>query len=180
MRVAVGWYQALREINDKTDGVVDWLLPNTRILVAIRDSKCDPALTLLGTVELLKNAFGGAGVHIILGAGCSGSSMRAAEVAGLLNFPIVSPTSSSPALSSGINYPTFLRLMPTDDLRFAALADILPNLFNRTAVAVVSSSDAFGMGGAVAFVDAAVQTGLEIIVKVVFDSLSDSYGAWQT
>ena len=44
----VGVQQALREINNKTDGVADNLLPNTRLLIAYRDSKCDDTVTAAG------------------------------------------------------------------------------------------------------------------------------------
>ena len=43
----MGWYQALREINNKTDNVTDWLLPRTRIEFAFRDSKCEPGYAIL-------------------------------------------------------------------------------------------------------------------------------------
>eukprot|EP00966_Prymnesium_polylepis_P068692 1595676-Prymnesium_polylepis.1 len=105
----MGWHQALNEINNKTDGVADYLLPRTHLAIAYRDSKCNTQFTLPGALELMNNVFNGAGVDIILGAACSGMSMRAAELAGLFNVPILSPTSSSPLLSAGNTYPTFMR-----------------------------------------------------------------------
>jgi ABC-type branched-subunit amino acid transport system substrate-binding protein len=172
----MGWHQALNEINNKTDGVADYLLPRTHLAIAYRDSKCNTQFTLPGALELMNNVFNGAGVDIILGAACSGMSMRAAELAGLFNVPILSPTSSSPLLSAGNTYPTFMRVMSADTERFAALADLLSNLFNYSAVALASSLDDFGSGGSVAFVQAAAAKGLQVTVHVTFvrDSSANS------
>ena len=66
----VGVYQALREINNKSDGVADDLLPGRTLLFAYRDSKCDSAVALESALHLVNDAFGGRGVDVIIGAGC--------------------------------------------------------------------------------------------------------------
>lgn len=114
----VGVYQAVRELNNKSDGIADELLPNTTLRVAYRDSKCDAATGLLSAIELTRDAFNGSGVHAIVGAGCSDASKNAAQVAAGSRVPIVSPTSTSPSLSAGRSYPYFLcaslRLEPSN------------------------------------------------------------------
>ena len=125
----VGAYQALREMNDKTDGVADDLLPNTQLRLAYRDPKCDSATTLQATLQLTTQAFQGSGVSAIIGAGCSGASEMAAQVARGSSVPILSPSSTSPALSNGQAYPYFLRtvreataaLYSTSPLRYQTL-----------------------------------------------------------
>jgi len=52
---------AVGEINDKTDGAADDLLPNTQIEVALGDSRRDAAVAQQATLSLLQS-FGGAGV----------------------------------------------------------------------------------------------------------------------
>ena len=75
-RVSV--YHALREINNKTDGVADHLLPTTQLRFAYRDSKCDAVEALMAAMYLTRDAFDGEGVDTIIGAGCSGASAQAA------------------------------------------------------------------------------------------------------
>eukprot|EP00966_Prymnesium_polylepis_P043780 1014842-Prymnesium_polylepis.1 len=74
----LGVYQAMHEINNKSDGVADNLLPGTRLMFAYRDSKCDATESLSAALQLT-NAFGGAGVSALVGAGCSGASEMAAQ-----------------------------------------------------------------------------------------------------
>eukprot|EP00966_Prymnesium_polylepis_P256236 5918833-Prymnesium_polylepis.1 len=111
----VGVYQAIREINNKNDGVADDLLPGTQLQFAYRDSKCDSTHALTSALDLEGNVFKGAGVSAIIGAGCSASSVSAAEVAGGARVPMISPSSHSPELSHGKQYPYFLRTCPSDD-----------------------------------------------------------------
>ena len=52
----VGVYQAVRELNNKSDGIFDNLLPNTRIDIAYRDSACDSATALQALLPLPRHA----------------------------------------------------------------------------------------------------------------------------
>eukprot|EP00966_Prymnesium_polylepis_P115938 2679811-Prymnesium_polylepis.1 len=74
-----GVYQALQEINNKNDGVFDYLLPNTTLRASYRDSKCDGSTALSAALSLTQSAFQGDGVSAIIGAGCSGGSSTAAQ-----------------------------------------------------------------------------------------------------
>ena len=124
----VGAYQALREMNDKADGVADDLLPNTQLRFAYGDSKCNSATTLQATLQLTTQAFQGSGVSAIIGAGCSEASEMAAQVAQGSSVPIVSPSSQSPSLSNGRAYPYFLRTVREAT---AALYSDLPLHYQR-------------------------------------------------
>eukprot|EP00966_Prymnesium_polylepis_P310843 7181777-Prymnesium_polylepis.1 len=141
----VGVYQALREINNKTDGVADHLLPTTQLVYAYYDDKCDSSEGLAGALHLTRNAFN-AGIAAIIGAGCSVASELAARVTELESIPIVSPSSLSPTLSDGKAYPSFLRVAPSDTFVATALVDILIHLFGYTSVALVHSTGAYGAG----------------------------------
>ena len=110
----LGWYQALKEINNKTDRVWDSLLPRTQLRFAYYDSKCDATYGLTGALHLANDAFDGAGVSAIVGAGCSGTSVSAAQVAGASGVPLISPSATSPSLSEGRTFPFFLRTTPSD------------------------------------------------------------------
>jgi len=80
---------AIEEINNKTDGVADDLLPNTQLLLAHRDSRCDAAFGSDTAYELLHHAFDGAGCDALVGAYCSSASIPAARLAELAGTPQV-------------------------------------------------------------------------------------------
>eukprot|EP00966_Prymnesium_polylepis_P219248 5072815-Prymnesium_polylepis.2 len=162
-----GAYLAFRELNNKTDGVLDHLLPRTQLIYAYYDSKCDSSQGLAGSVHLTRNAFG-QGVAAIIGAGCSGGSEPSAQVAALESIPIVSPSSLSPTLSDGKAYPAFLRVVPSDAFATTALVDVLKHLFAYSSVALVHSTDAYGAGGASAMQQASSEAGLRLSAVVSF------------
>ncbi|KAL1495369.1 hypothetical protein AB1Y20_016744 [Prymnesium parvum] len=163
-----GVYQALREINNKTDGVEDHLLPNTQLLYAYRDSKCDSSVALQGALHLTQDVFGGAGVDVIIGAGCSDASVTAAQVAASVGVPMISPTSTSPVLSRGRAYPYFIRTAPSDSFTAEAMVVALTQLWNFSSVALVHSSDAYGTGMADVFLAAASARSLTVRTRQTF------------
>ena len=58
---------AVREINNKTDGLYDDILPNVIVKLAIRDSRITFSNTVLQTLDMTNNAFKPPGVHAIVG-----------------------------------------------------------------------------------------------------------------
>ena len=114
------FYLALKEINNKTDGVWDDLLPNTTLQFAWVDSKRDDAAALFGALELATNAFSSEGVVGVVGAASSGPSTSAALCLKVTETPQISYSATSPLLSDGKTYPYFLRTPPSDALEGAA------------------------------------------------------------
>ncbi|KAL3904217.1 MAG: hypothetical protein SGPRY_011371, partial [Prymnesium sp.] len=163
-----GVYQALQEINDKSDGVSDELLPNTQLWFAYRDSKCDSTKALTDALHLTQFAFGGKGVSAIIGAGCSEASVSAAQVATGSRVPIISPTSLSPSLSDGQKFPFFLRVFPSMTLTASAMVDVLQHLLKYSRVALAYSVGHYGEEGAYAFSEAGLAAGMAISATVSF------------
>ena len=157
-----GVVQALREINNKTDGLADDLLPDVKLKIAYRDSKCDASVALQAMLSLTQDAFDGKGVSAVIGAGCSGASISAAQVAQKALVPLISPSSLSPTLSNGMAYPFFLRTIPSDEFRTDCMVSVLQNLMRYSTVALVTSTDNYGVGAARAFSRAAFSVGLTI------------------
>ena len=122
--------------------MADQLLPDTHLALAYRDSKCDPTVGFTEMLALVRESFGGSGVNAIVGAGCSGTTILAAQVASAARVPIISPSSTSPALSQGKLYPFFVRTAPSASFKTAFFVDAVRNLWNYTAVALVSATDA--------------------------------------
>jgi hypothetical protein len=160
-------YLAMREINDKGDGIADSLLPNTQLKLAFRDSKRSPGFAFFGALQLGTEAFYSAGVSAIIGAASSGPSSSAALVTAQLQarsgyapdhspenhdifwsdrvaatqIPQISYSATSPTLSNGKQYTYFLRTPPSDALEGEAIADLLVNGFGYKKVATVNSDD---------------------------------------
>jgi len=123
-------------------------------------------VALQGALHLTQDAFGGAGVDVIIGAGCSGASGSAAAAAIGLRVPIISPSSHSPALSSNA---FFCRTCPSDKIITFAMVDLLRNLFQYSTVALISSSFPYAVGAASAFREAAVHSSLSLSTSLSFD-----------
>eukprot|EP00966_Prymnesium_polylepis_P336652 7391684-Prymnesium_polylepis.1 len=87
VRRFTSFYLALKEINDKTDGVADNLLPNTQLLFAFRDSKRSSGTAFLGALDLANEVFNKEGVSGILGAASSGPSSAAATISSQFMVP---------------------------------------------------------------------------------------------
>ncbi|KAL1499340.1 hypothetical protein AB1Y20_011547 [Prymnesium parvum] len=155
--------QAVAEVNNKSDGVADELLPTTTLRIAYRDSKCDGTRSLTAALELVKDVFGGRGVAAIVGAACSGASETAARITAAAGVPLLSPLSVSPILSDGLEYPYFLRVIPPDTLLAHAVVDVLQQLWGYTRVALLHSVDAYGTGVGDAFSDRAFALGLNVL-----------------
>eukprot|EP00966_Prymnesium_polylepis_P270894 6258250-Prymnesium_polylepis.1 len=174
-----GVYQALREINNKSDGVADDLLPFTRIEVAYADSKCDRNAGLAAALHLTSSAFQGQGVSAIIGAGCSDATVVAAQVAGATRIPIVSPSATSGVLSDGDAYPYFLRTVPTDAIAALLMVELLQVEFNYTSIALVHSTDEYAASGGNAVTSAAFAADLAITTTQRFSRDEIDFSAQQ-
>ena len=72
----VGAVMAFNEINDKTDGQADTLLPNTQLKFEFIDSQRSSAAAVAGATNLIDNAFDGSGIDVVVGPASSDPSMR--------------------------------------------------------------------------------------------------------
>ena len=135
------FYLAIQEINNKSDGVADHLLPDTNLSFALRDSKRSSGEAFFGSLELASEAFGNQGVSAIIGAASSSPSSSVALVAAQFQIPQISYSATSPLLSDGKQYPYFMRTPPSDAFEAEGIADVLRNLLNYTVVGTVNSDD---------------------------------------
>ena len=63
-----GFLEAIKEINNKTDGIYDDVLPNVYVKMAVRDSHVTFSNTVLATLDMTNNVFKPHGVHGVIGA----------------------------------------------------------------------------------------------------------------
>ena len=118
-RQLAAFLMALREVNDKADGVMDSILPNTKVKFAFYDSKRDSgnavvnAANILGSRKLNQEP---RHAMAVIGPGSSGESAQAQAVLKLPAFRTaqISYSATSPSLSEHALYPTFLRTAPSD------------------------------------------------------------------
>ena len=168
----VGVLMAIQEINNKSDGQADLLLPRTQIKVAYRDSRCDRTSAHTGALSVMWNAFAGLGVSAIVGAGCSSASLSATLAASAPHHThspplFISPSAISTQLSS--SYPFFSRTILTDALESAAMLDVLIGYMNITKVALVTATDAYSTTIRRAFIEGAVLAGVVIYASATFE-----------
>ena len=166
VRRYTAFVQAIREINDKSDGVADDLLPNTQLRFTTRDSKRSEAHAYDGARKLAQLAFDGTGVSAVVGAASSGPSKLAALALAQTSTPQISYSSTSAALSDGSTYPYFLRTPPSDAFQARGLADLAKNLLGYSRLAVVVGRDSYSTAGNAAFLAAAAELGITIIARV--------------
>ena len=176
----IGALLALRVINNKTDGVADHLLPTTHLRIAYTDSKCDAGRGITSALHVAQHAFGGQGAQAIIGTGCSGAAATAAHVALSARVPLISPSATSPSLSDGKAHPYFLRTIPSDAFGTIMMVDILQTLWNYSSVALIHSTDSYGIGGADAFIQMAAMSGLSIRTTQSFFKDSTDFSIQQT
>ncbi|CAL8347207.1 unnamed protein product [Arctogadus glacialis] len=147
---------AIEEINREGK-----LLPNVTLGYKIYDSCSTPyqalkaAMELMGTeqdseVEMVDNHMCHGTVPVVIGDGGSTQSLVVARFLGAFHVPQVSYFSSCACLSNKMEYPAFLRTMPSDLFQVDALVQLVRH-FDWTWVGVIAGDDAYGRGGATIF-----------------------------
>ena len=76
-----GLQMAIKEINNKTDGLYDDILPNVIVKYAIRDSHVTFSNAVLQTLDMTNNAFKPHGIHAVVGGK---DDVVAAAIAGIM------------------------------------------------------------------------------------------------
>lgn len=148
---------ALREVNDKHDGIADWLLPNTTLRYAYQDSKCDASIAVRGSLTLAFQE-----VAAVVGAWCSGASISSASLLSVGEVPQISYGSMSDRLSDGIRFPYFARTVPAVAIEGFVIADMIDSLFGYTSIAIVFGSDEYGRAS-----EASVRTEMSYQVTIL-------------
>ncbi|KAK2847341.1 hypothetical protein Q5P01_010340 [Channa striata] len=174
---------AIEEIN--RDGK---LLPNVTLGYKIYDSCSTPHQALKAAVELMGNEKGSGdegetqgkstctgAVPAVIGDGGSTQSLVVARFLGVFYVPQVSYFSSCACLSDKLEFPAFLRTMPSDFFQANALVQLVKH-FGWTWVGVIAGDDAYGRGGANIFAN---EVGHLITINVqclTFYSIADTNG----
>uniref|UniRef100_A0A672H2R5 Vomeronasal 2, receptor 1 n=1 Tax=Salarias fasciatus TaxID=181472 RepID=A0A672H2R5_SALFA len=166
---------AIDEINKRTD-----LLPDTDLGYVIYDScftiskAVEGTLTYLtGQDEAVPNYRCGSGAPLaaLVGAGGSDLSIATARILGLYHFPQVSYSSTSSALESKFQFPTFLRTIPNDKHQSTAMAQMVLH-FGWTWVGTIAADDDYGKYGIKDFKEQVEEAGVCISFSEVLPKVS--------
>ena len=168
---------AVREINNKTDGVRDALLPATRLKYVFRDPKVDTGVAVLSAIDLLQRtncdaayarACGRAvcrGVAALVGPGVSSTSADVQQLAKQFGVPQIGFAATSPALSRKDLHPYFLRLVPSDTMQAVAQARLIRELGWRC-VSTIAGTDEYSAAGRRALLEALRHTPVRVAAAV--------------
>lgn len=136
--MAAGAEHAMREVN--ASGL---LLDNATVLPVLGDSTCVDAAAATAAAERLVAADG---VNGIMGADCSGATGAILANVALPNgVAIISPASTSPALTEAEDNGLFFRTVPSDARQGQILADVLIERGFKKAAITYTNND-YGKG----------------------------------
>ncbi|HBZ44818.1 MAG TPA: branched-chain amino acid ABC transporter substrate-binding protein [Maritimibacter sp.] len=159
---------ALTEVNESGNFLDGVTLTATRA-----DTTCVDASAATAAAEQLVSE----GVVAIVGAACSGSSTAVlANVAVPNGVPMISPSSTSPALSTAEDNGLFFRTAPSDARQGEVLANVLMDKGVDT-VAVTYTNNDYGKGFSDAFAAAFEGAGGTITTSVAHEDGKGDYSA---
>ncbi|MAM60629.1 ABC transporter substrate-binding protein [Maritimibacter sp. UBA3975] len=160
---------ALKEVNDSGNFLEGVMLASTQA-----DTTCvDAAAATAAGEGLVSNE----GVIAIMGAACSGATTAVLANVALPNgVPMISPSSTSPALTTVEDNGLFFRTAPSDARQGEVLAQVLADK-GVTSVAVTYTNNDYGKGFADAFNAAFEATGGSITATVPHEDGKGDYSA---
>lgn len=139
---------AVSQINNKTDGIFDDILPSVSLSVFVRD--------LGGQIGVAQSSFDVSSCEGCFAAVYGLSDHNALFASQVLEdtgiFQSLSVASDS-SLGQKTSFPHHSMVNPLDTFQVSALQDVLCNYFNYRDIAVVSSHDLFGVLGNSALLD---------------------------
>ncbi len=153
---------AVREINNKTDGLYDDVLANTTIKFAVRDTRGPFIYDIDDATELSLDVFNKTGVKIVVGAASNSASSAIAQVFNDFKVNQVAYASTGSFLSYVGPYPYYFRTCMDDAFEGYALADIAYKYYKWDIISIFSSSDSFGTDGFLQFSLRASELGIQI------------------
>ncbi|XP_075450818.1 extracellular calcium-sensing receptor-like [Ascaphus truei] len=119
-RDVLGMMYAINEINNSSD-----LLPNISLGFSIYDSCMSQLRAIGGTLSLLSEKRNHSIMVGIIGESMSDLSIPIARILGVLHFPQISHGAISSELSDKVNFPSFLRTVPSNMFQNIALSRII-------------------------------------------------------
>ena len=159
---------AIQELNNKTDGIFDNLLPDTQIKFACRVNPTSFTDTAIEVIDLETKTFGGLGIEVAIGALTNNLSQ---SMSSFLQDMDILQIGYSPGsiMSHNDRYTNFMRTYPSDALDAMWVSEVLVNQYGYQRVAVFSATeDTDSSDSLIEFSENAAANGLEIAVEKLF------------
>ncbi len=159
---------AMKEVSDSGK-----LLDGSTIMPVVADNTCIDAAASVAAVERIVSE----GVKGIMGGMCSGETIASLEKVGVPNgIVMISPSATSPALSTLDDKGFFFRTSPSDARQGEVMADIVLERGIKT-VAVTYTNNDYGKGLADSFANAFKAKGGNVTVVSAHDDGKGDYSA---
>lgn len=160
---------AMKEVTDSGK-----LLDGSTITPVEADNTCVDAAASVAAVERLVSA---EGVKGIMGGMCSGETIASLEKVGVPNgIVMISPSATSPALSTIDDKGFFFRTSPSDARQGEVMADIVLE-HDIKSVAVTYTNNDYGKGLADSFANSFKEKGGEVTMVAAHDDGKADYSA---
>ena len=161
---------ALREINNKSDGIADKLLLKYNLKMASRFPRQNFLEAINAGYDLAENVFNKSGVIAVVGTSATASSIATAKVFAntFRHIPQVGYGANDSSLGHKDSYPYFLRTISADAHDGKIIADISRFYFGWSTVTVFSSEDTYGNDAFLEFQEEASVLGINIESKFSF------------
>ena len=159
---------AIDELNNKTDGIFDDILPETQIKFACRVNPTSFTDTAIEVIDLETVAFGGLGIEVAIGALTNNLSQ---SMSSFLQDMDILQIGYSPGsiMSHNDLYTNFMRTYPSDALDAMWVSEVLVNHYGYQRAAVFSATeDTDSSDSLVEFSENAATIGLNIAVTELF------------
>lgn len=167
--MASGAELAMKEVSDS-----GLLLDGSTVVPVQGDSTCTDAAAATATVERLITA---EGVKGIVGGMCSGEAIASLQNVAVPNGVVmISPSATSPALSTIEDNGLFFRTSPSDARQGEVMAEIMMEKGIQNAAVTYTNND-YGKGLADAFASAFQEKGGTITVNAAHDDGKADYSA---
>jgi len=142
---------AIKEINNKSDGNFDDLLPNVSIKYSIKRTNGGYFQSVQKAIELTTVAFNKTGIDACIGAQSNTESKAIAQIFNAFSTIQISYGSTSSSLSYRDPFPYFFRTCISDAAQSLAMANMIYNYFGWRKVSIFSSTDSYGSDGIYVF-----------------------------
>ena len=139
---------------------------NLSITLLTEDCGCDPSLAVLSTISLLNRSNEVLG---LLGPTCSAGALTSNLIASFYAIPEISYTSTAVSLNSPATFPYFFRVITDDSYRLSVVV-ALCRFYGWTHLAVIATSDSYGVSGLQSLQQQAALAGLSIVDTQTFTS----------
>jgi Receptor family ligand binding region len=138
---------------------------NISFKIAVRDSGESFSDSILASLDIAINSFGGKGVHVLIGAGSNTQSEALAFASRDHDIAMIGYACNASSLSHEVEFPQVSRVYPSSSNEGTAIAHMISSYFGYTRVILIHSSDEYGIDGANLFTQAAVTMEIDILIS---------------